>query len=319
MRQVDFDPAKLTDPALKQWWQDWQAEADAATSKVVQAWEKWLQANPRLKEFARDFQQSVWKDLKVWMLEQVFHFKCAYCESPLELDRYHGDAEHYRPKGQVTIVGSRGTKQRARCMLPDGTEIDHPGYFWLAYNWRNLVPACSFCNTGQGKIDQFPTGKSHYLLRKLTPAEKAAALDEPRESPKGSGTYFLVPWTLDAEEEPLLLNPLNTDPQRAPGKHLRYGLGGKVVAIDGSPIGENSIRVYNLNRGQLEKLRHKAQETIHRTYYATLIDPGADFQARLKQALQPYVAGQEDFSSAALDYLREMQRIQMAATVLPGD
>ena len=60
-------------------------------------------------------------------LEALFHGKCAYCESD-----YAGtqpvDIEHYRPKGEVEGVP------------------DHPGYWWLAAEWENLLPSCIDCN-----------------------------------------------------------------------------------------------------------------------------------------------------------------------------
>lgn len=84
--------------------------------------------------------------------DKLFHGKCAYCEFPLARVDVH--VEHYRPKGAVYEAPS------------------HPGYYWLAYDWSNLLPACPACNTkrrepphagsptrGQtatGKADQFP-------------------------------------------------------------------------------------------------------------------------------------------------------------------
>lgn len=67
-------------------------------------------------------------------LEQAFGGKCAYCET-----RYSATQpvaiEHYRPKGEVTIDGKR---------VP-------PGYYWLASEWTNLLPACTDCNSPRGQ------------------------------------------------------------------------------------------------------------------------------------------------------------------------
>lgn len=57
-------------------------------------------------------------------LQEIYHGKCAYCESSME----QLEVEHYRPK--------RG------------------GYYWLAYSWDNLLLACPKCN--QKKRDDFP-------------------------------------------------------------------------------------------------------------------------------------------------------------------
>ena len=31
-------------------------------------------------------------------------------------------------------------------MYPLAKRPDHPGYYWLVYNWKNLLPACTHCN-----------------------------------------------------------------------------------------------------------------------------------------------------------------------------
>ena len=60
-------------------------------------------------------------------LERLFHGKCAYCESRYDITG-PVDIEHYRPKKGV-----------------EG-EPDHPGYWWLAGEWENLLPSCLDCN-----------------------------------------------------------------------------------------------------------------------------------------------------------------------------
>src|SRR3954454_1457494 len=59
-------------------------------------------------------------------LEELFHRKCAYCE--ISTARVDWEVEHYRPKGRVA------------------ERQGHPGYYWLAYDWDNLFPSCTFCN-----------------------------------------------------------------------------------------------------------------------------------------------------------------------------
>lgn len=82
------------------------------------------------------FTDAVWGDLKQHLFE-LFHGKCAYCESRvLHVD--YGDVEHYRPRGRVE------------------EDATHPGYWWLAYETENLLPSCGLCNGPGGKWDQFP-------------------------------------------------------------------------------------------------------------------------------------------------------------------
>lgn len=67
-------------------------------------------------------------------LDACQHGKCAFCE--VLIPRPYADAhvEHWRPKGAV---------KQAR-----GQEDEHPGYYWLAYDWDNLLLSCVFCNRG---------------------------------------------------------------------------------------------------------------------------------------------------------------------------
>ncbi len=64
-------------------------------------------------------------------LVQMFHGKCAYCESHITHIEY-GHIEHYRPK--------RGPRGR-----PD-----------LTFEWSNLLLACGICNGPEHKSDRFP-------------------------------------------------------------------------------------------------------------------------------------------------------------------
>ena len=280
-------------------------------------WQDWLALDSKTRPpFRPAFKEEVWKKLKKWLLAHVFHDRCAYCESPLVFDRYRGDAEHYRPKGSITWRDDpKKPKIKARCTLADGREIDHPGYFWLAYDWRNLVPACSACNSGKGKVDQFPVRHAHLLQLDDVALGAVVAIpsseNEAIEVPAKSKKYFLGPLPLDLKEEPLLLNPLNPVDARQPQRHLRYGVAGVVVPVDDSVAGKNSMRVYQLEREELRVRRQRAQEDARRQYYSKLMgQPGPALDAEVKQLLDRYRSGQEDFSTAALDHLRaDQQRV----------
>src|SRR5262245_43420933 len=60
-------------------------------------------------------------------LDDLFHGKCAYCESSYRAVDSR-DVEHFRPKGGVTEAP------------------EHPGYWWLAASWSSLLPSCPPCN-----------------------------------------------------------------------------------------------------------------------------------------------------------------------------
>ena len=67
-------------------------------------------------------------------LKDIYFNKCAYCE----IKELKPEIEHYRPKKRVT-----GLK-------------NHQGYYWLCYEWTNLLPSCRYCNTEGGKGNRFP-------------------------------------------------------------------------------------------------------------------------------------------------------------------
>jgi 5-methylcytosine-specific restriction endonuclease McrA len=81
------------------------------------------------------FASKVYRDTTLQELELLYHSKCAYCET----DTAAGapmQVEHYRPKAKVTEDSS------------------HLGYYWLAYEWSNLILSCSKCNNK--KRNRFP-------------------------------------------------------------------------------------------------------------------------------------------------------------------
>jgi len=151
-------------------------------------------------------------------LEKLFHGKCAYCESKLPESGW--PVEHYRPKGRIA------------------EEPTHPGYYWLAYCWYNLYPACTSCNERRrdkpiwaetsrgataGKGDQFP------LVNPRTRAWKRS--NDLRK------------------EKPLLLDPCKDKPER----HLTYDVMGAIHGL--SVRGETTIRICFLHRRRLQRRR----------------------------------------------------------------
>jgi uncharacterized protein (TIGR02646 family) len=167
-------------------------------------------------------------------LEALTDGKCAYCEVPLA--RFDWDVEHFRPKGRV--------KERP----------DHPGYYWLAYTWSNLLPSCTFCNQNRkerptfddpapgetgGKLDQFPI------------EDEATRATDPE--------HDLI------SERPLLLDPAAENP----AEHLGYHPTGGIFALAGSKKGETSIRVFRLNLRRLRAERGKTLRIVREAMEAS--------------------------------------------------
>jgi len=300
--RIEFDP-ELLPPGKRAEWDAWLQSAEDAARKAIEAWEDWKEKTPPAGKFQHEWEASVWSTLKNWLLKNVFHEKCAYCETPQVRAPLHAD--HFRPKGRVRFkVEGQSRLRTGRGVDAAGQTIDHPGYFWLAYEWRNLLPACALCNSGEGKKDQFPVeAASHVLLHKLEAQKLPELQAQPRSSKTWSGFYYLHPRDLDLLEVPLLLHPYRDDPR----KHLIFGDKGIIAARDDSKKGQRSIEVYNLKDDTLRGERQKAQEEAENLFMiAYLAKKGASLEEKLQAAdatLDDYRAGRKPYSAAVLDYI----------------
>jgi hypothetical protein len=97
-------------------------------------------------------------------------------------------------------------------------------YYWLAYEWKNLYPACPLCRKAQGA--KFPTQE-----------ERVRAGTSER---------------LNERERPLLLDPCDEDPEAV----LIYGSGGEAVSTDHRAL--VTIETFDLNRPDLVLVRRDA-------------------------------------------------------------
>jgi uncharacterized protein (TIGR02646 family) len=134
--------------------------------------------------------------------------ECAFCEAKI-LHVTPGDVEHFRPK--------RGVRQARHDPLA------LPGYYWLAYDWSNLLLACSNCNS-RHKGNLFP----------LVDPKKRCGSHRKRLS----------------DEQPLFINPAETDP--AP--HIEF-TGETAHPRAGSLHGRTTIDELSLNRTELVEHR----------------------------------------------------------------
>lgn len=150
--------------------------------------------------------------------------KCCYCE--LKVPKSFNDVEHYRPKASAD--------RRPGC-------AKRHGYWWLAFNWDNLLYACPSCNRTE-KNDLFPVDAGSVTL-------------EPENIPPGL-------------ERPLLIDPGGTI---NPVEHIIFvqeavdSIGGPKYwwarPRHGSALGTFSIFVLGLNRLELRELRNDYFET----------------------------------------------------------
>jgi uncharacterized protein (TIGR02646 family) len=163
-------------------------------------------------------------------LEALFCDKCAYCETKIT-GGSDWEVEHFRPKARVA------------------ERPDHPGYFWLAYEWSNLYFSCTLCN--QRRRDR-PRWGDCSLAGTGGKGDQFPLLDE-------GGRAMSPSHDLD-RERPLLLDPCRDDPDQV----LSYNGLGEIMAIGDDPRGHATIDVFHLDRRRLRDLRHGVVDEVIR-------------------------------------------------------
>ncbi len=223
MISIEFD-----EPAEDGLWARWLRDCDTERQALITQVE--TGARPNVKDLYK--RRSI-KDRYYFGSGSVFGGKCAYCETYLK-DFQNPDVEHYRPKLGVTdenddpVIVDYG----------DGS-VDHVGYFWLAYDWRNLLPSCQKCNQASdidgekiGKHNRFPVRGVH------------ACYDDELHL-----------------EDPLLLNPTFDNPE----EHIRVNLkDGALEPIENSEKGSMTLKVLGLNVRErlMQRRAGKIRETL---------------------------------------------------------
>ncbi len=159
-----------------------------------------------------DFDSCTYGDLTVkTQLIHDQHGKCCFCESKF-LETSHGDVEHFRPKRAYQKLNS--------------TKLIYPGYYWLTYNWDNLMFSCEKCNRSY-KRNQFPL---------QTEATRKLFHNHP---------------ILIANEDHLLINPNFEDPSI----HITF-LKEAPHPKNGSIRGAKTIEAFKLDRMNITRLEH---------------------------------------------------------------
>lgn len=228
MRKIPVQPLNTDE------WHQWIAACKDATKANIKAVKEGEKASIKSTLYRR----KAIKDAFFFSKNAPFYGKCAYCEFPIS-DFQAGDIEHFRPKAVVTdeedqtiLLQDEGGK-----VILDGlgNPKAHPGYYWLGYDWTNLIPSCEACNRPRpeslGKRNRFPVVGSHAQ----SPGE-------------------------EVNEIPLLINPASGQDDDDPQKHLiiddETGL-----MIPLSDRGKMCIKILGLNqRDQLVMARKTTRD-----------------------------------------------------------
>lgn len=185
-------------------------------------------------------------------LNQLFLGKCAYCEvfysasSPM-------DVEHFRPKGAV----SESPK--------------HPGYWWLAMKWDNLLPSCIDCNRRRKqRVAKLSTSVDKlYDYTDISRTGVRVKSGKKDSFPIADESKRLKPEDHGHEKEGnLLLDPSKDDPRDHLKFHVSTQLPISLVLASGvsrldRERGKASIEVYGLNRLGLVQDRTRLLRKLH--------------------------------------------------------
>lgn len=241
---------------------DWIAATTAGTSRA----DKHIDDFNARREFQID--QALYKRYMRFLLA-LFRRKCAYCEVQID-NSQPGDVEHFRPKGRVVDENFKPI----RVDHPAFGNIDHPGYFWLAYTWTNLFPSCADCNryrkhggidqvSGAGKADRFPVENVHTCV---------------------PGDEHL--------ETPLLVNPSEMNP----AEHLDFRPDGTIVAKTAAGYKTLEVLGLNLREGLVVSRRRAFSDATNRirSLWTAIGNSGEELEIEdLREQVNKAWAGEE--------------------------
>ena len=165
-------------------------------------------------------------------LKRHFGIKCIYCESsPIATSTFRID--HYRPKKNIK------------------DDAAHTGYYWLAYEWSNLMQSCQLCNGV--KSNYFPLKSKSPRVTDKTANALNAANRKPDTNPLNT-------------ENRLLLNPELDEVEI----HFSFEPDGTITSV--TEEGKMSIKCYDLQRGDLVLWRKTINDNLLRKTKEALKD-----------------------------------------------
>jgi uncharacterized protein (TIGR02646 family) len=250
-------------------------------SRVVQERERVASvlSNEKLRDQVRVEFRISWLSSITQDLRALFRGKCAYCESDLSSTQAL-DIEHFRPKEGASDL--------------EGVHRQHLYYAWLAYEWDNLLVACSNCSIRRtrderivGKGDRFPVvGRRAPLLASVAECRKA--------------------------EHALLLDPSYDEP----AEHLHFESTGACTPL--TDRGAATATILDLNRESLVEGRRRVAEivqTLANGWIEQLRNEQMPATSEVEARLREQLSGELPYTAAARD---AFARVQQGADLTPG-
>lgn len=274
MRYIPYDPQKICYPDR------WKEKAAAALHCVAKASDD----KARSQEINKPAHREIWACLKS-ELAKLSYGKCWYTEAPQA--GTDTDVDHFRPKNAV-----KGVKR-------PGTDAEHPGYWWLAFDPSNYRYSCIVANRRRTDVETGKTGG------------KAAEFPIWQESCRAwSDTDRFQ------DEQPLLIDPCDA----AEVALITFAENGEAIPrhkeLDKPRLfkmADTSIKLYHLNHSDFVKARETIRDEIMKsiedaqTFYLRL-DEGDSTNARAyKRAIEQLrnaCSARAPFSSFAIAILQ---------------
>ena len=232
---------------------------------------------------SKDF-KALWSEAKVKkFLYESQYGKCCYCER--WRDKIEVDVEHFRPKAEVEEAedhpqgNAQKDLQRARARPRELAGERHPGYWWLAYSWENLLIACKTCNQ-KYKKSKFP-------------------LKHGSERAYGENSDL-------GKEDPILINPLEEDPE----EFIEYDLSAKLMAkaVGKCERGRRMVadELTGINDKKVMEERAHMYKWGYRICCAHLKNKqDSKLRSMGSESLRTYISRRSEFSGFARFYFRK--------------
>lgn len=163
-------------------------------------------------------------------LKGLYKNKCAYCEKLC----YYPRVEHFRPKGRV--IGNQPLAN---------------GYYWLCYEWTNLLPSCHECNSIEAKGDKFP-------IRGI----RKTSFPVTGNPPTFDSAQNIYDSNYLADEDPYYINPEYCDDFWS---HFDFERSGKIVGV--SDYGIRTIADFKLD----DEDRNGWRREVYELYFDRLL------------------------------------------------